>query len=297
MVGPYLKEDILDGNTNSTIMLNGTNILTPDDIELIKPYSMIAVITAVIGATFLFLFIFSRDTTDHPSRNAPVVEESKDGKRVEVIRNVKPRMRIFVIFLASFFMVFYIGLEKTVGTFIQAFGHDGQLKLPKQLGALMSAVYWTAFTTFRLCAVFLADIFGSLPVLIFNITTTITGTICICTCQSSELGLWASFVLIGIGLSSTWGSMFGFMESQFPLNGKIVSCFTVGASIGSSVVPAVIGLLMANNNETFAWFCLLLSLLIALMFIIIFVICRTVLFTEERRRFKSSISIISQPKY
>lgn len=257
---------------------------------------MIAVISAAVGLLFLAMFIFARETTDHPSRNAPVVEQSKDGSRVEVIRNVKPKMRIFVILLTSFFMLFYVGLEKTIGTFIPAFGHDGPLQLPKKSGALISAVYWITFTSFRLIAVFLSGIFGSLPVLIFNISITILATIFMCAIQTSEPVFWASCALIGIGLSSTWGSLFGFMESQFPLSGKIVSCFTVGACLGSSFVPAVIGMLMANNNEIFAWFCLVFSLLIALMFAVIYVICRTILFTEERRRFKSQISIISQPK-
>ena len=299
IVEPYLKEEPTDDfqDTNASMSNNITKVdLTPDDINLIFPYSFIAVITAAVAVFFLFTFIFSRETTDHPSRNARTIEE-KDGKQIEVIRNVKPGIRIFVILLTSLFMLFYVGLEKTVGTFIPAFSHDGPLRLPKKSGALVTAVYWIAFTTFRLCAVFLSGIFGSLPVLIFNISITIIATITLCAIQTSEPAFWASCTLIGIGLSSTWGSMFGYMECQFPLNGKIVSCFTVGACIGSSIIPAVIGLLMADDNRIFAWFCLVFSVLIALMFGLVFTICKTILFTEERRAFKSQLSVISQPKF
>lgn len=151
IVEPFLKEDNEDDDNliDNPIVSNGNatdvNVtkveLKPEDIQLIIPYSIIAVITAAVEVLLLFSYIFDRETTDHPSRNAPVVKESKDGKKVEVIRNVKPYVRIFVILLTSLFLLFYIGLEKTVGTFIPAFGHDGPLQLPKKSGAIISAIY------------------------------------------------------------------------------------------------------------------------------------------------------------
>ena len=86
-----------------------------------------------------------------------------------MIRNVKPYVRIFVILLTSLFLLFYIGLEKTVGTFIPTFGHDDPLQLPKKSGAIISAIYWITFTIFRLCAVFFSGVFGSFAILIFNV--------------------------------------------------------------------------------------------------------------------------------
>lgn len=306
IVEPFLKEDNEDDENliNNSIVSNGsaTNLnvtkveLRPEDIQLIIPYSIIAIITTSVGVLLLFSYIFHRETTDHPSRNAPVLKESKDGKKVEVIRNVNPYVRIFVILLTSLFLLFYIGLEKTVGTFIPAFGHDGPLQLPKKSGAIISAIYWITFTTFRLCAVFLSGVFGSFAILIFNVSITILACITLCVIETCEPVFWLSCALIGVGLSSTWGSMFGYMESQFPLNGKVVSCFTVGSCIGASFAPPIVGMLMAYDIRMFAYSSVTLSIMIAASFVVIYVVCKTILFTETRRSFRSS-STISQTKY
>ena len=232
MTEPFLKEDkdsidtidwFISANGSSPGM-NVTKVdLRSEDIDLIVPYSMIATFTAAVGVMFLFTFISYRDTTDHPSRNVnPVIEQSKDGKKFEVIRRVNPGMRYFVIVLVSLLLLFYVGLEETVGTFISAYGHKGPLQLAKKTGALISAVYWMTYTGFRLCAVFFSSHISSLTFLMFNFIVTTIACIISFLIQTSEPAYWASCALIGVGLSSTYGSIFGYMETQFPLNGKVV---------------------------------------------------------------------------
>lgn len=295
IVEPFIKEDgsrELSGPSNATIPE-----LQPDDIELFVPYYIIAAIGAFVGFLFLLMYVKFRETTDHPSRNTTaVIEQDKDGKKVEVTKIIKPRIRMLLIILTSLFLLVYIGFEKTVGVFIPAYGHHGPLGLSKKTGANISAVYWALFTSFRLVAVILSGVIGTFWILVMNIFNTVIATVTIVAVQTSEPVFWFSCAFMGIGLSSTWGSMFGFMESQFPLNGKIVSCFSFGACLGSSIFPAVMGYLMAIDNQIFVWFCLAFSLLIASFFLIIYLICKNYLSTTRRVTLRTQMSTISASK-
>lgn len=280
VAAPLLKEDGTEHDSTSGITNSTKKVLTPDDIDLFVPYSFIGVCTSLAAAYMFTLYIMFRETTDHPSRNTPVYE-SKNGEQVEVKKVVNPRVRLIVILLIAFFLVLYAGMEQTIGHLVPAFAHDGPLHLSKQVGAQISAVFWVTFTTFRFVAVIGSGILGTLTILIFNIITTIISSITMVVGQKSESAFWFSCAFMGVGLSSTWGSVFAFSESQFPVHGKIVATFTVGAALGSAVTPAVIGYLMGIENAVFAWFPLIFSILTAIIFALIFIICKTCLYKKD----------------
>ena len=182
---------------------------------------------------------------------------TKDGSNsVQVIRVMNRKVQYLVMFVISCFTLVYVGLEKTVSTFIPAFGYYGPLHVPEKTGAIISSVYWIKFTSFRLVAIFLSTLFGSTAILALNLVNTILATTLLAFSEYNILLYWFSYAFIGIGLSSTWGSLFGYIELQFAITGRIVSCFTVGACLGSSVIPALISYLMAIDNSIFIWFSL-----------------------------------------
>lgn len=305
IVQPFLQE-VAHDDGNSTIVANGTKWrqsidadstfvaveekvkpLTSEDIQLRVPYSIIAGAAFCVSIAFLFSFIKYRETTDHPSRTQEVNvsnELSLDGsKNVQVTRVMDRKNQILVITATCCFTLIYNGLQKTVGTFIPAFGYDGPLHVPKKTGAFICSIYWITFTTFRLIAIILSSLFGPMTVLVLNLTNTIIAAILLAFSEYNISLFWTSCALLGIGLSSTWGSLVGYLESQFALNGKIVSCFSVSASLGSSAAIALIGYLMAINNSIFIWFSLSCSILTSLFFFIIFMICKYFLYSEIRK--------------
>ena len=88
--------------------------------------------------------------------------------------------------------------------------------------------------------------------------------------------------------------MLAYLESQFPVHGKIVATLTVGAAIGSSCTPAMIGCLMGIEVRMFAWFPIVFTLLFAIIFIVMYLTCKTVLYTEGRKVSKSQVSTPSE---
>lgn len=186
-----------------------------------------------------------------------------------------------VIFLSSCFMLFYVGFEKTIGAFIIAFVHEGPLKLSKQIGAKITTAYWITFSVFKIVAIFAAEVLGSHGLIIINLTVATVSCGLLVIAPSHMPILWLSFILLGIGSSSTWSSMFGFLESKFPLDGKIVAYFTVGACIGASIFPPLVGYFMSFNNAIFAWFAFTSCLFQSFLFLIIFLVCKIHLFADN----------------
>lgn len=284
------------GNNFSVSDFNATKSFpTPEDIEIIVPFSIIGAFTAFVSLLFFFLYIKYRETTDHPSRKVKSTGSTNDGKN-QVKRILNTRVRLAVIIITSCFFMLYSGIEQTIGHLLPVYAHDGPLQLEKKTGAKIAALYWITYTCFRLVAVLLSGVLSCVTMLTFNMISTIVASITLCAIQTSAPGFWFSCALMGIGLSSTWGSMFAYLESHFPVHGRIVATLTVGAAIGSSCTPAIIGYLMGIEIVTFAWFPLFLACLLAILFLFIHFICKLWLYSEgvEKRIVQTQISIVSQ---
>lgn len=268
--------------------------LEPDDIDLFVPYYITAAMGATVGVLFLVMYSRFRETKDHPSVNvASAKDYNENGYKFERCKKVRSGIKMLVIALVSIFFFVYIGLEKTVGVLIPAYGHHGPLKLPKKTGADLTALYWAMFTSFRLVGVILSGMIGTVWILVINFTNSVIATITLAAAQNSEPVLWLSCALLGVGLSSTWGSLIGFLQTQFPVNGRIVSCFSLGTCLGASIFPAIVGYLMSIDSQFYVWFCLLFTLMIALLFATIYTVCRYFLNDVDRNISAAQLPTIS----
>lgn len=288
IVEPFLKEseessDVVSSGFNGTEIAVHQNFtaLTPGDIELIYPYYVVSIFTTLVSICFLMMFIKHRETKEHPSRNAEVTHSEDGMTKVKVMNN---RVKMLVVAMTSMFTFIYVGLEANIGTFIPAYSHKGPLHVSKKTGALMSSVYWLFFTCFRLVAVILSSMIGSTSILVLNLTNSLIGCTLMIVSQHNVPLFWFACVYIGIGLSSTWGSLFGFIESQFAMTANVVTCFTVGACIGCSVFPAAVGYFIDIDTRIFVYFNAVFSVVVACLFIAIFVVCKNFLFTYEVRQ-------------
>ena len=288
IVEPFLKEseDVDPITSNHTLIGNETlsqnnPTLKPNDIELIYPYYMVSIFTTFIAVCFLFMFIKYRETSEHPSRNERDLD-TDDGKGMKKV--IRPNVQILVVAMTSLFTCIYVGLEANIGTFIPAYSHKGSLHVSKKTGALMSSVYWLFFTSFRLVAVVLSSMIGSTTILVMNLTNSLIGCVLMIVSQNNVPLFWFACVYIGIGLSSTWGSLFGFIESQFAMTARHVTCFTVGACIGCSFFPAAVGYFIDIDTRIFVYFNVIFSIVVAMLFVAIFMVCNKCLFRYEVRK-------------
>lgn len=291
LVEPFLKESeepselityfMTDKNeTFSVVTTQNITALTPDDIELIYPYFMVSIFITIVACGFLVMFIKHRVTDEHPSRKLDEEQVEEGSTSIKVIN---PKVKTLVVAMTSTFTLIYVGLEANMGTFIPAYAHKGPLHVSKKTGAMMSSVYWLFFTCFRLVAVILSSMIGSTSILVLNLVNSLIGCALMIVSQHNVPLFWFACVYVGIGLSSTWGSLFGFIESQFAMTANIVTCFTVGACIGCSVFPAAVGYFIDIDTSIFVYFNVTFSIVVALLFVAIFFVCKHCLFSYQPR--------------
>lgn len=50
-----------------------------------------------------------------------------------------------------------------------------------------------------------------------------------------EWALWSGVAILGVGMSSIWASIFGYLEEFFPVTSRMAASFTVAATFGELV--------------------------------------------------------------
>lgn len=275
---PFLLE-LLEPLGNSTTSDNVTGVeyqdyvfpeYTVDDVALEVPYGVIAVFMLINSLIFFTLFMKYRVTKPHPSRLASDALEKLGGAFA-----MNKKTRYTVVCLATLFMHVYCGLELAFGTLITSYAVKCDLKLDKATGAVMASVYWAFFTFFRLFAIFFADIIGAEANIYFNFMLIALSNFFLIPFGNSNIYcLWAGIVLMGLGTSSIWASIFGFLEDYFPVTSGVTAAFSVAACLGQSVMPFIVGHFIDAYPPIFLWITLGASSLLVILFSTFSFLCK-----------------------
>lgn len=213
-----------------------------------------------------------------PSSASSHVEEENettDGEKNEMKERKNGRIRLLVTILTTFFMHFYCGLEITFGSFLTTFAVHSDLKLSKATGALLTSCFWATFTFFRLFAVFYIDFTGPELNLIFELVLILIANVFLMGWGNSALwGLWTGTALLGLGTSSIWASVFGYIEPYIPVTSGMTASFITAACLGEFIIPAIISSFVETEPRVFLWVTLYCSIAITLLFAVVTTICR-----------------------
>lgn len=243
----------------------------PGDVLLRTPYGIIAGLIAINAIFFILLFIFQRETKPHPSR----IKNTNEINGNQAAESKTNWPEIIVIVLTSAFSFFYYGLEITFGSFLTAYSVSCDLKLEKSTGALITSLFWAVFTFFRLFAVFYIDFTGAEFNLWFElILIMIANVILIPFSNHLEWALWTGSAIMGLGASSIWASVFGFLEDYFPVKSHMTAAFIVSACVGEFVVPTVIANWVQSYPKIFLWVMLACSIAMIILMTLMSVLCR-----------------------
>ncbi|KAI1309029.1 Major facilitator superfamily domain-containing protein 4A [Halotydeus destructor] len=227
------------------IMLEGNVTCNADNLNLGPPYQMISGYCFLASLLALYLFVFHRHTSPHPSR----LEKKEDGA---TSTTVDPKVRALVWVLTALFCHIYLGLEIAMGSLLTTFAVKSDLHLTKVTGAYMTSVYWSTFTFFRIAAVAYIGYVGPYYNIIFELGLVILSNLFLVPFGNSvEWCLWVGVALLGLGVSSIWASVFGFVENYFPVTSKMASTFTVSACLGEFVFPFLMGYFAEHSPQGF----------------------------------------------
>lgn len=255
---------------------------TREDVQLVYPYFIIAGYFFLVSMFFWILWKVSPQTPRHPSSEGDAPDDGSDDKYNDKEKSVtfdlkshKRYRRLLVIALICLFMHLYCGLEIIFGDFISPFVVKSDLHMSQQTGALISSVFWIALTFCRLGAVFFIDYIGVERNIFLNLTfIVISSTILLPFGTSTQWGIWAGSVFMGLGLSSTWPSIYGFMEQYFHVTSRIAASLIISASIANLTIPAIISPLLTAYPQIFVITTAVIAVGMITLFTSITILCR-----------------------
>lgn len=266
----YQADEEEAGFSNTSVAINIVNY-TREDVKLIFPYSIVALVSFVPAVYFFLLFLLKRKTPPHPSRI--VANNSTAGNPA----TLNPRVRLAVICLMAVFLHVLEGLQITIGTLLPVFAVKSILKLDKSTAAVQTSLFWTTFTFCRLFAIFYVDFIGIQVNLFMTLGIVLLSNGFLLPlafgCHFEWL-LWAGAAMAGIGLSSLWATSFGFIESNFPVTSRIATAFTLASCLGGFNLPFLTGFYIDAFPDVLLYVILASSVALLCLFSCLSFLCR-----------------------
>lgn len=177
---------------------------------------------AMVPAALLFLRL--------PS---PVHEKHDGETRAGTFANP-----LLITLVVAFFFLIVAG-ESGMASWLFTYARKGGLD--ERSSALVTAVFWGAFTFGRLISIPLAVRLPASQILVGGTLLNIAGPIVMGVFADIPEAMWFGAALTGLGIASLFAMMIAYVETRMVITGVTTSLFLVGASLGGMVIPLVIG--------------------------------------------------------
>lgn len=301
IAGPFLMELHLrqdedvnkDGNNSTDI--NSPEIFHPEETRMIYPFGILALLMALNSICSLIIHCLYPKTDEHQSRNVeerlPQEPESIERRTsivpadmhvvvAHVVQQPKTGYdvwKIFLIIFATLFMHVYLGLQVTFGSFLLTFAvNSPELQLKKQAAAYLTSLFWTVFTIMKIVAVFAAERVGNeICIIVSLVVMIIANALLIPLGQYDETWLWVGVALVGLGISSIFGCMFGFLEEYFPVTETIGTIISMSAVMGELTFPLIIAPFIEETPNILLTLLLSCTTALSILFFVMAIICNT----------------------
>jgi FHS family Na+ dependent glucose MFS transporter 1 len=165
-----------------------------------------------------------------PSPTDPHASASSSGDRANG--------RLILLVALLFFSI--VGAEVGFGNWIYTYALRGGLVDPDG-AALLTSLFWGAFTAGRLLGIPLAARFDPVTILLADFGGIALGAACLLAFPESETALWAGTVVAGLSVASQFATVLALAGSAIRITGRVTGWFFVGSSSGAMVVPWLIG--------------------------------------------------------
>lgn len=179
------------------------------------------------------------------------------------------RKHWLIVFLFVLFFLAAIGAEQSFGGWIYTFAVTAGLA-SDQMAAVLTSVFWGAFTLSRLGSILVAHRLSTrayvitslvgctLSLLLLNLLRFLdSGNI-------EELVLWLGTILFGISIAVVFPMMLSYAGERTQIFGQVTSLFFVGVSLGGMLIPWLIGQFFESNGPYSMMVILLLAILVSI---------------------------------
>ena len=175
-----------------------------------------------------------------PSPENPPAEEPVVGIRTALRRHA------WLIALISAFFFMHMGAELAFGAYITSYAQD-QVSYSESLARVVNSMFWGGLVVGRLVAIPLALRLRAGSMLQIDLLGAGAGIALIALLPGSTMALWIGTIVLGMSIASMIPSSINFAGERMPITSQITALFLVGASLGSTVLPLVVGQLYGDG--------------------------------------------------
>ncbi len=172
---------------------------------------------------------------------------------------------LLVTLIATLFFLF-VGAELGFGGWIYTYGVETGLATAETAGYLTS-FFWGALTLGRLLSIPLAARLRPPTILAIDFAGLVAFMVLLLGWSQVPGVVWVASFGFGLSMANVFPTLMTLAEANLPITGRITSWFIVGSSLGSMIIPWLMGQSIERRGPASAmWIVLLCVLLAAVVF-------------------------------
>jgi FHS family Na+ dependent glucose MFS transporter 1 len=174
-----------------------------------------------------------------PSPGCPVTAQPAVGIRSTLSRYA------WLIALISAFVFMHMGAELAFGAYITSYADD--LFYSESLARVVNSAFWGGLVVGRLIAIPLALRLRARGMLQIDLLGAGASIALIALLPDSTAALWIGTIGLGASIASMIPSSINYAGERMPITSQVTALFLVGGSLGSTVLPLIVGQLYGDK--------------------------------------------------
>ena len=267
----------ISGVTRNLSLTSGVHVDEDVVIAIWKPYLIAGVILFIPSIVYILTSCFCTENigASRQKQKVYLFEESKQSLKARI-------GRLFLIGLMTLNLFFVNSMERGVSNYLLAYvarclgWHKGD-------GALLKTAYQASCFISRVLCIFLVRFVPPAKFLIVVYVVCQIAVAVMVTWGNHETVMWLCAVFIGLSGAPMYGLCLSWFSQYVFINGKIGAIFTTTGPMSDIIASMVINLLYDKFGlATFPYYCLVLSVAMALFYFFIAFTLRFVLRVDKR---------------
>ena len=195
-------------------MTKNHQIDTTTRITILYPLVGLSIVLMSLG----YLTLAVKNYKQIPPAGSQVKSEKNDSDTSQTLN--KNQWFLLVIMIGFFF--FYCGSEVSFGIYLTAFCVKSRLRLTKQIGAGITAMFWGCFAAMRFLSIFAAIFLKPIYVMSLSCLVSCIGGILLAIYGDQSVTiLWAGSAMLGFGIASIYATGLLWLESHMKITNRI----------------------------------------------------------------------------
>jgi FHS family Na+ dependent glucose MFS transporter 1 len=186
---------------------------------------------------------------------SPNVPETKEKEKTQ-------KNNIFTIGLIVAFLFLYVGVEISFGGWIYTYAITLTI-INLTTAAYLTSTFWGALTIGRLLSIPLASYIRPRWTIASALVGGLASLLTIYLFPASTIALWAGTFSLGLFMAPIFPTTLSLAERNMSLTGQITGWFFAGSSLGSMIIPVLMGQLIDFVNPRSIMAAMFLFLLLA----------------------------------